>query len=99
MASHSPFWYPRVRCMSGEDIMRITRLARAAMVAALLLGSGAAFAHHSPSQYDTAKTTTLTGTVTEFQWMNPHAQIKMTVKDVRGNSEDWTIECSPPNLL
>jgi hypothetical protein len=79
--------------------MKIKGPACAALVAVLLLGSSAVFAHHSPSQYDTSKTTTVIGTVTEFQWMNPHAEIKMTVKDDGGNSEEWSIECPPPNLL
>ena len=58
-----------------------------------------ALAHHSPSQYDQTKTTTLTGSVTEFHWENPHAEIRMTVKDDKGNAEDWSIECPPPNIL
>lgn len=61
--------------------------------------SRGALAHHSPSQYDQTKTTTLAGTVTEFHWENPHAEIRMTVKDDKGNAEEWSIECPPPNIL
>src|SRR5581483_5164624 len=48
---------------------------------ALLLLSGPAFAHHGSAAYDMSKTITVTGTVTEFQYINPHVLITMDVKN------------------
>ena len=42
------------------------------------------FAHHGNAAYDETKEVTLKGTVTEFDWANPHAQIYFDVKDVKG---------------
>src|ERR1700689_4796069 len=44
------------------------------MVASLAIFSGPVMAHHGSSVYDT-KLTTYKGTVTDFQFMNPHTEI------------------------
>lgn len=51
-----------------------------------------AFAHHGASVYDSTKLTTLKGTVTEFQFMNPHTEILFEVTDANGKVEKWTGE-------
>ena len=66
--------------------------ARFASIAALLLISGAAFAHHGAAGYDSNKLTTLKGTVTEFRFQNPHAQIFLDVKDSSGKVQNWILE-------
>ncbi len=39
-------------------------------------------AHHSfEAEYDFNKTTTVTGTVTKMEWMNPHAHFYVDAKD------------------
>ena len=48
---------------------------------ALWLGLGTLVAHHSFSMFDTAKTVTLSGTVTAFEWTNPHAYIEIDVSE------------------
>ncbi len=42
------------------------------------------------------KVTTLMGTVTEFDWSNPHVVIFMDVKKDDGQVEHWTIELAAP---
>lgn len=66
--------------------------ARFALTAALLLASGAAFAHHGAAGYDSNKQTTLKGTVTDFRFQNPHAQIFLDVKDSSGKVQNWILE-------
>ncbi|MEO8313596.1 MAG: DUF6152 family protein [Pseudomonadota bacterium] len=62
--------------------------------AAVIVALGAAFpalAHHSFAMFDQAKTLTLTGTVKEFQWTNPHIFVQLMVKDMNSEKE-WSIE-------
>jgi hypothetical protein len=49
------------------------QLAARIVGAALAASSGAAFAHHSFAMFDADQRVTLSGTVKEFQWVNPHA--------------------------
>jgi hypothetical protein len=61
-------------------------------LAAAALGAGAALAHHSPVMFDQAHPVTLTGTVREFQWTNPHSYIQLVVKSDQGRDEEWSLE-------
>ena len=69
-----------------------------ATVAALLVAT-AAFAHHSPIVFDRTKQVTLTGTVTEFRWGNPHSWIHIDVADAAGKVANWGIEMDPASHL
>jgi hypothetical protein len=51
-----------------------------------------ATAHHSFAMFDRDKTLTLTGTVKEFQWTNPHAWIYMMVSDDSGKTIEYGLE-------
>ncbi len=71
---------------------------------AAILGSGAlpastAVAHHSFAMFDHVNRITLTGTVTRFQWTNPHAFIELDVADDKGSAKHFSIECASPNVL
>ena len=74
---------------------------RLALLAVLAAGSMAANAHHSfPAQYDADKTVTLTGTVTDVQWTNPHIFIYIDVTDEEsGEAVNWALEMGGPNAL
>ena len=65
----------------------------------LLLVSGPMFAHHGGAQYDTKHPVTITGTVTEYIFTNPHVQIHFDVKDETGNTEKWIAETASPQRL
>jgi hypothetical protein len=54
------------------------------------------FGHHGTSRYDLAKTVTLSGTVTAFDWGNPHCLVHVDVKDGKGEVQHWTLELSSP---
>jgi hypothetical protein len=56
-------------------------------------------AHHGGSDYDQQHLVTLKGTVTEFDWTNPHVQIFLDVKDGSGKLTNWGIEGSAPAVL
>ncbi len=49
--------------------------------------------------FDQTKEVTLKGTVTEFQWTNPHAFIHVQVPGADGKPEIWEIELNSPNNL
>jgi hypothetical protein len=66
----------------------------------LTLAGGAAVAHHSTAMFDMTHTVTLKGTVTQFDWTNPHTFIFMEVlNSATGTSESWSIEGMSPNYL
>ena len=57
-----------------------------ALIAPTILGialgaAGPALAHHSFAMFDQKKVLTLEGTVSQFQWTNPHAFIDLAVPD------------------
>ena len=53
-------------------------------------------AHHSFAMFDQQKTVEIQGTVTEFEWIAPHAWIRLNVPDAQGKMLPWAIEMSPP---
>jgi hypothetical protein len=66
----------------------------------LYLLSLSLFGHHGTNiSYDSSKPTTLTGTVTEFVWQNPHCQVYFDVKDATGKVVAWTGELNSPGVL
>jgi hypothetical protein len=57
-------------------------------------------AHHSfAAEYDADKPFTMTGTVTDIEWSNPHVYFSLDVKGENGNVERWRFEGYPPNML
>jgi hypothetical protein len=57
------------------------------------------WAHHGNAAYDDKNPITIKGTVTEFAWTNPHAQIYLDVKDDKGNVVHWSVETYSPGKL
>ncbi len=72
----------------------LAKLAAAAF--ALFVAASPALAHHGTSRYDLDKTITLSGTVTGFDWGNPHCLIHMDVKGEKGEVQHWTLELASP---
>ncbi len=57
-------------------------------------------AHHSfAAEFDQNKVVMLNGTITEMEWVNPHAMIHLAVKNEDGSVTDWRIEGNTPNSL
>jgi hypothetical protein len=70
-----------------------------AVVASLLVFCGSMWAHHGNSAYDEEHPITITGTVTELVWSNPHCQIFVDVKDDKGKVVNWAVESQSPGIL
>ena len=58
-----------------------------------------AFAHHSAVMFDDQKEVTVTGTVKEFQYTNPHSWLLVDVKDKSGKVTTWGFEAEGPSTL
>jgi hypothetical protein len=58
-----------------------------------------AFAHHSFAVYDHNRTLTLRGTVTRFQWTNPHGFIEMDVPQTDGSMKHYSVELTSINMM
>jgi uncharacterized protein DUF6152 len=67
------------------------------IVFATLFAAGPLWAHHGLSAiFDTSKKLTLTGTLTEVDWQNPHIVFSMESKKDDGSVEMWKLESNPP---
>jgi hypothetical protein len=72
------------------------RLSVIVLMIGFLAGSAPLFAHHGTASYDSDKTFTVTGTVTDYIWSNPHVLLKVDAKDDSGNMQHWVIEAQNP---
>jgi uncharacterized protein DUF6152 len=69
------------------------------LLAGLLVVSRPTLAHHSAAEFDATKVVPVKGTVTLFEWSNPHAYIYLDVKDDKGDVEKWTVELASLGML
>jgi hypothetical protein len=67
-----------------------------AAVGSLVIFSGSAVAHHGVAGYDMTKTITVHGTVSKFDWSNPHVVVYVDAKNDAGEMQHWTIEFASP---
>jgi hypothetical protein len=65
----------------------------------ILVVSTPVLAHHGRSNYDVTSAATVKGTVTDFEWTNPHALIHLDVMGENGSVEKWIAETNSPNTL
>ena len=70
-----------------------------ALEASVLSISSPLQAHHGTTAYDGAKTLKLKGTVTDFNWANPHVSLGWDVKAENGGVEHWVVELTSPGML
>jgi hypothetical protein len=71
-----------------------------AVTAGLLSLSMPLFAHHGNSVFDMTKTLSLKGSVTEWDWANPHCLLQFDVKDEGGQTVHWIVETqNPANMV
>ena len=52
-----------------------------------LLSGTRVLAHHAEAVYDHSRALSVTGTVKEFLWANPHALIYLEITDARGRTD------------
>jgi hypothetical protein len=58
-----------------------------------------ALAHHAAAMFETEKTITVSGTVEEFAYVNPHAWLYVVVTDDKGEETLWGFEAEGPSAL
>jgi Family of unknown function (DUF6152) len=80
--------------------MRANAVSRV-LCALLLLGAlwPAAQGHHSAAMFDDSQRVTLSGTVREFQWSNPHCYVQLLVAQQKGPAQEWSLEMGAPTYL
>jgi hypothetical protein len=77
-----------------------TRFLAAAILAGAALSGATLAAHHAfTAEFDANRPLLLSGTVTKYEWVNPHAWIFMDVKGDDGTVVNWAVEMGPPNAL
>jgi Family of unknown function (DUF6152) len=80
-------------------VRTMSKLIAAVCVAGVLMAPVAALAHHSGAMFETKKTVTVTGTVREFEYVNPHAWLYVAVTDDKGEETLWGFEAEGPSAL
>src|ERR1700733_5489952 len=65
----------------------------------LMLAAVPAPAHHSAAMFDPEKVVTLTGTVKDFEYTNPHSWLYVLVRDEQGVETLWGFEAEGPSAL
>ena len=80
--------------MSGR-----VRAVLAVTAAAALLTVPSLRAHHGLAQFDTKHILRFQGTVTDFQWINPHAYIYADIRDDKGKVVNWKLELGSLGML
>ncbi|MEO8260313.1 MAG: DUF6152 family protein [Acidobacteriota bacterium] len=74
----------------------------AVLCTAVLLGlvGRPALAHHGTANvYDNSKPVVMKGTITKFEWTNPHNQIFFDVTDDAGKVTHWIAATEPPQVM
>ena len=69
------------------------------VLAVVILHAAPALSHHSNVAYEVTKVITVTGTVKEFEWVNPHTWLHLVVEDEKGGKVEWAAEGRAPGIL
>ncbi len=91
------------RGLRPQPLFKMTKAFSAALALLLLtlvLTTTPAWAHHAfAAEYDENKLVTVSGTVTDFKWTNPHAWLYVDETDDSGNVTSWRFEMGSPGGL
>jgi hypothetical protein len=74
-------------------------MAKQVGIIALMIGFASSvplLAHHGAASFETGKTITVSGTVTEYVWTNPHVLVKVDGKGETGDMQHWVLEAWNP---
>jgi hypothetical protein len=80
-------------------IFRYPMVATFTLCTIVMAGGVTATAHHSFAPFDMAMEKTISGTVSRFEWTNPHSWIWVDVPNGKGGVDSWAIEGMSPNYL
>ena len=70
----------------------MTRFSAALVLVALGVAAPPALAHHSYAIFDQTKVLYKSGTVKQFEWINPHAWLHVMITDDAGKAMQWSFE-------
>lgn len=85
--------------ISPVRIKRIHSIGICALALGLLTTATPSFAHHGIAAYEEAKQITVTGSVTYFDFVNPHTLIYLNVRQSDGTIAKWQGQLTSPNNL
>jgi hypothetical protein len=89
----------QLMCRRVFVIMRVVvRMYTAALASIGTLVFQSALAHHSTAEFDYSKTVTISGTVKEVQWTNPHSFIQLLVPGKGKEPVEWAVEIGSPSI-
>jgi hypothetical protein len=77
----------------------MNKLSSAICIAVVLTTPVVALAHHAAAMFETEKTVTVSGTVEEFAYVNPHAWLYVVVTDDKGEETLWGFQAEGPSTL
>jgi len=70
------------------------------LIGVVFLTISAAYGHHSVAAgFDMRSSTTVTGTITSMEWINPHARMFVEVTGEDGSTQSWTAWFTSANNL
>lgn len=78
----------------ADAIALATALAATGMVCTIPAG-----AHHSFAMFDDENQIRISGTITRFDWKNPHIYLFITGQEDGKQQREWTIEGASPGIL
>ena len=81
----------------GEHMNRITKVVLAFLMPVAI--AAPALAHHSAAAFNTQQTITVTGTVTEYRFRNPHVYMTVQVKNANGSTTAMEVEAGAASVL
>jgi hypothetical protein len=79
--------------------MRSAAVAVRAAAIGLAVVAAPVLAHHGAGVFEPEIEVTVSGTVTQFQFVNPHVLVSLTVKGEGGKEVTWGGELTSPNRL
>lgn len=71
------------------------RSAAAAVALSTLFAQGSVAHHSLAGQFNTQKLITLSGVITEVEWVNPHIYLQLKVPAAKGSVATWRLEGVP----
>ncbi len=70
------------------------------MTLAVLALNAPLVAHHSVAvNYDSSRSVTIKGVLTEIRWINPHSRFRLDVTKDDGSTEAWLVEMGAHNTM
>ena len=69
------------------------------LASTLLITAVPVVAHHGDTNWDLSAPFSITGTVVEFRFINPHMQVTLNVTGSDGKVTEWVAQGTSPNML